>query len=288
MGIKVLSLFDGISCGMVAFERAGIEVDRYVAYEIDENAIEVSRHNYPSIEQCGDVREADFRKYKDFDILIGGSPCQDLCSMGSRLGLKGKKSSLFYEYLRAKQEMNPKYFLLENNASMSKENRDKISELIGCQPILIDSRDFSAQHRKRLYWTNIPVQAWEKKNIKISDILFNEGERERVTDKIQKYVFSGAYSGRKIEKTTKSSIKELDEKARTIGTCAYDISSNTGLCLHIGNEYYKPNQVEFERFQTLPDNYTSCLPIKKAVFAIGNGWTVDVIAHIFKGIKEKG
>lgn len=284
--MKVLSLFDGISCGMVALERAGIPVDEYVAYEIDENAIKVSKSNYPQIKHCGDVTTADFSKYKDFDLLIGGSPCQDLCGMGSRQGLDGKKSGLFFEFLRAKNEINPKYFLLENNASMSKNNKELISHYLGCQPVMINSSDFSAQNRKRLYWTNIPINEWDKKNIVISDILCRERERERVTDKVYKYVFSGEYDGRKIEKTTRNAIREITQKSRTIGTCAYDISSNTGICLKINDEYYKPNQTEFERLQTLPDGYTSCLPIKKAVFSIGNGWTVDVIAHIFKGLKE--
>lgn len=284
--MKVLSLFDGISCGMVALERAGIKVDKYVAYEIDENAIKVSKANYPQIEHCGDVTVADFTQYEGFDLLIGGSPCQDLCGMGSREGLKGSKSGLFFEFLRAKTEMNPKYFLLENNASMSKANRDLISKYMGCEPIMINSSDFSAQNRKRLYWTNIPILPHIIKDIVISDILCETMPRENVTDKINKYVFSGDYKGRKIEKTTKNSIREISEKSRTIGTCAYDISSNTGICFHMGDEYYKPNQIEFERLQTLPDGYTSVLPIKKAVFNIGNGWTVDVIAHIFKGLKE--
>ncbi len=282
--MKVLSLFDGISCGMVALERAGIQVDRYVAYEIDENSIKISQKNYPQIEHCGDVTKADFTKYKDFDLLIGGSPCQDLCSMGSHEGLKGKKSSLFFEYVRALEEIKQKYFLLENNASMTKENRDIISRYMGCEPVLINSADFSAQTRKRLYWTNIPIREYEPKNILIQDILQNDIPRECVTDKINKYVFSGEYSGRKIEKTTRNSIRTPEQKSRTIGTHSYDISSNAGLCIKIGDEYYKPNQIEFERLQTLPDGYTSVLPIKKAVFGIGNGWTVDVIAHIFKGL----
>ena len=176
--MKVLSLFDGISCGMVALERAGIPVEEYVAYEIDENAIKVSKSNYPQIKHCGDVTTADFSKYKDFDLLIGGSPCQDLCGMGSRQGLDGKKSGLFFEFLRAKNEMNPKYFLLENNASMSKNNKELISHYLGCQPVMINSSDFSAQNRKRLYWTNIPINEWDKKNIVISDILCREREGE--------------------------------------------------------------------------------------------------------------
>ena len=284
--MKVLSLFDGISCGMVALERAGISVERYVAYEIDENAIKVSKHNYPQIEHCGDVTNADFTQYKGFDLLIGGSPCQDLCSMGSREGLFGEKSKLFFEFVRALKEVHPRYFLLENNASMSKENRDIISSYMGCDPVLINSADFSAQVRKRLYWTNIPIGEYEPKNIVIQNILKNDIPRECVTDKINKYVFSNEYTGRKIEKTTRGSIRTPEQKSRTICTSSYNISSNAGICFKIGGEYYKPNQIEFERLQTLPDSYTSSLPIKKAVFCIGNGWTVDVIAHILKGLKR--
>ena len=163
--MKILSLFDGISSGMIALERAGIKVDKYVAYEIDQNAIKVSKSNYPEIEQKGDVRNADFKQYKGFDLLIGGSPCQDLCIMGSRKGLAGEKSGLFFEYLRALQEVKPKFFLLENIATMTKVNKDKISEYMKCEPVLIDSGDFSAQIRKRLYWTNIPIHEYEKKTL---------------------------------------------------------------------------------------------------------------------------
>lgn len=285
--MKVLSLFDGISCGRLALERAGIPVERYVAYEIDENAIKVSKANWDDIEHCGDVTKADFAQYKGFDLLIGGSPCQDLCSMGSREGLAGEKSKLFFEFVRALKEVRPRYFLLENNASMSKENRDIISSYMGCEPVLINSADFSAQTRKRLYWTNIPIGEYEPKNILIQDIMYNDMPRQCVTDKINKYVFSGEYAGRKIEKTTRDSIRTPEQKSRTIGTCSYDISNNAGVCFKIGNEYYQPNQIEFERLQTLPDGYTSVLPIKKAVFGIGNGWTVDVIAHILSSIPEE-
>lgn len=285
--MKVLSLFDGISCGMIALDRAGIKVERYVAYEIDENAIKVSKKNYSQIEHCGDVTTADFTQYQDFDLLIGGSPCQDLCGMGSRKGLQGEKSGLFFHFVRALKEMKPKYFLLENNASMTKINRDIISNYMGCEPVLINSAAFSAQNRKRLYWTNIPIKKYKPKNIFIKDILENTVIRENVTDKISKYVFSGKYAGRKIEKTTKGSIRTIEQKSRTIGTCSYDISSNAGVCFKIDNEYYKPNQIEFERLQTLPDGYTAILPIKKAVFGIGNGWTVDVIAHIFSSLPKE-
>lgn len=236
-----------------------------------------------SIKIVYNLEVEDDNSYTANSVIVHN--CQDLSSMGSRKGLDGEKSSLFFEYIRLLKECNPKYFLLENNFSMSKCNRDKITEIIGVNPILINSSDFSAQNRKRLYWTNIPIDKWEVKNIYLKDIINNNLEREDVTDKILKYVFSGNYKGRKIEKTTRNSIVNLNEKSRTIGTGAYNIGSNTGISIKIGDKYYKPNRNEFERLQTVPDNYTEILPIKKAVFALGNGWTVDVIAHILKGLK---
>ena len=164
--MKVLSLFDGISCGMVTLERAGIPVERYVAYEIDENAIKVSKQNYPHIEHCGDVTKADFTKYKGFDLLIGGSPCQDFSTLNrTRDGLDGQKSHLFWEFVRALNEAKPKYFLLENNVSMSKEAKETITNVLGVSPIKINSSLVSGQMRNRLYWTNIPnlCQPMDKK-----------------------------------------------------------------------------------------------------------------------------
>lgn len=289
MGINVLSLFDGISCGMVALERAGINVERYVAYEIDEYAIQVSKKNYPQIEHCGDVTTADFSKYIGFDLLIGGSPCQDLCGMGSKKGLSGEKSKLFFEYVRALKECKPKYFLFENNASMKEDNKNKISEMLGVHPILIDSADFSAQHRKRLYWTNIPVSKWSAKNITLKDVAqpIHEKTDFILTEKVKKYS-SQEYNERKIQKTVTSKIKTLYQKSKCLGTYCGNYGNNTGLIIkHDNNEYYSITPIEAERLQTLPDNYTDCVPIKKRFFGIGNGWTVDVIAHILKHIGDK-
>ena len=206
--MKVLSLFDGISCGMVALERAGVTVERYVAYEIDKNAIKVSKKNYPQIEHCGDVTTADFTQYNGFDLLIGGSPCQDLCSMGSHKGLAGEKSGLFFEFARALKEVNPKYFLLENNASMTKENEEIITKIMGVEPIMINSADFTAQNRKRLYWTNIPVEEWEIKNVLLFDIAQSIEQKQEflITKKVNKYL-SEEYKGRKIQKTVLASIR---------------------------------------------------------------------------------
>lgn len=156
--MKVLSLFDGISCGMVALERAGFQVDAYHAYEIEPNAIKISEKNYPQIIRGGDVTKEDFTRFKGIDLLIGGSPCQSLSIVQSRTRehLNGK-SKLFFEFVRAMREAQPRWFLFENVASMNDESKRIISEYLGCQPIYIDSGDFSAQQRPRYYWTNIPV-----------------------------------------------------------------------------------------------------------------------------------
>lgn len=283
--MKVLSLFDGISCGMIALKRASIPVERYVAYEIDENAIKVSEHNYSQIEHCGDVTTADFTQYKGFDLLIGGSPCQDLCSMGSHKGLAGEKSSLFFEFARALKEVKPRYFLLENNASMTKENEAIITRIMGVEPIMINSADFTPQNRKRLYWTNIPVLKYKPKNSLLSDIAQSTEEKQEflITNKVAKYL-SEEYAGRKIQRTVSASIRNLSEKSRCLSTRSCDIGSNSGLCLYQDGEYYVATPIECERLQTLPDNYIFGISNPQRYKCIGNGWTVDVISHIFKGL----
>lgn len=179
--MKVLSLFDGISCGMVALQRAGIKVERYVAYEIEENAIKVSKFNYPEIEHKGDVFKADYSKDRDFDLLIGGSPCT-YWSIARARGNNERETKasglgweLFKQYVRALKEVKPTYFLYENNASMSEEIKECISEELGCKPIEIDSADFSAQHRSRYYWTNIPFyKDWQKSDVLFKDIMVTD------------------------------------------------------------------------------------------------------------------
>jgi len=184
-GMKVLSLFDGISCGMVALERAKIPVERYVAYEIEKSAIKASKKNYPHIEQCGDVTTADFKQYHGFDLLMGGSPCQDLSNYkydrGDVKGLEGEKSRLFYHFVRALKECKPRYFLLENVASMEQRWVDVISQELGVEPVAINSALVSAQERNRLYWTNIPgVDQPNDNKIALKDIVVNA---EEVPDK---------------------------------------------------------------------------------------------------------
>lgn len=294
--MKVLSLFDGISCGMVALERAGIPVERYVAYEIEENAIKISKKNYPQIEHCGDVTMADFTQYQGFDLLIGGSPCQSLSIVQSktRQHLDGK-SRLFFEFVRAKEEVRPKWFLFENVASMNDESKQVISELLGCEPIFIDSGDFSAQERPRYYWTNIPVLLdYEKSKAVLADVLENEVDEKYYYD----YPLLNIDLSRQV--CAIMDFKNHDMHKRIFNP---DFKVHTLTCVSGGHQQKKVlvlervaggymlrtrklTPLEYERLQTLPDNYTAGVSDGARYTACGNGWTAAVIAHIFTHIKQ--
>lgn len=282
MGIKVISLFDGVSCGMVALERAGIKVDRYVAYEIDKNAIKISQYNYPNIEHMGDVTTADFTQYKNFDLLIGGSPCTywSICQSKEKRETtsSGLGWDLFSQYLRALKEINPKYFLYENNKSMAKEIKKEITKQLGVDPIYINSNLVSAQNRPRLYWTNIPnVEVPKDRNILLRDVVdFSENEFRGMSNWVH-----GERSGK----------KRLDRLAT--------VNSKKANCLTTSkthNEQYYANAdktlytnlsvKQYELLQTLPVGYVDKVDIKETskYRAIGNGWTVEVIAHILKNM----
>ena len=285
MGITVLSLFDGISCGMVALERAGIDVDKYIAYEIEHNAIEISQKNYPQIIRGGDVTKEDFTKYKgQIDILIGGSPCQNLCSCGNRQGLEGEESRLFFDYVRALYETEAKWFLLENNATMAKENKDIITEIMGIEPIFINSNLLTAQDRKRLYWTNIPnIEQPEDKGIYLRDIMQPREEKQEY--ECYKRMAAKA-EGTLAHKKAWSQVRTLDQKSKALTTSQTISNSGATNVKYADNEYYILTPIECERLQTLPDNYTEGISNTQRYKAIGNGWTVDVIAHIFKYLKK--
>lgn len=192
--MKVLSLFDGMSCGMVALERAGITVDRYVAYEIDPHCIKVSKKNYPKIEHCGDVFEGDFKQYKGFDLLIGGSPCTywSIAKNNREITPDGLGGKMFMQYVRALKESEIPYFLYENNYSIHKNIKQFITEKLGVEPIMINSALVSAQNRKRCYWTNIPnVDLPEDKGILLDSIIVGGGMS--YTDK--SYCMTASYNG---------------------------------------------------------------------------------------------
>lgn len=297
--MKVLSLFDGISCGLVALERAGISVERYVAYEIDENAIKVSLSNYPNIEQMGDVFKADFTQYKGFDLLIGGSPCThwSIAQCKNReTTSEGIGFDLFMQYIRAWKESGAKWFLYENNYSMSRQIKYAITEQFGVEPIMINSSLVSAQSRKRYYWTNIPyLTEPTDKNISLMDVLddgdfkpYNGGKLIRKKpDLTEKY--NGMYM---IGATNKQCsigcrVYDLHGKAKTLCANAGGGGAKTGLYLCNG-EIKSLSVTGAEKLQTLPVGYTKSIPPEKGITACGNGWTVDVISHILTNLKITG
>ena len=290
MGLTVLSLFDGISCGMVALQRAGIEIDKYIAYEIEHNAIEISRKNYPGIIRGVDVTKEDFTKYKGkVDLLIGGSPCQNLCSCGDKKGLDGAESKLFFDYVRALYETEAKWFLLENNATMTKENQDIITEIMGVEPIYINSNLLTAQDRKRLYWTNIPgIEQPEDRGLTLKDIV-QPVEEKREYECYKR--MAAKREGTLAFKKAWANVRTLDQKSRALTTSQAISNSGATNVKYSDTEYYILTPIECERLQTLPDNYTEGVSNTQRYKAVGNGWTVEVIAHIFKALRvalEKG
>ncbi|MGN0532998.1 MAG: DNA cytosine methyltransferase [Eubacterium sp.] len=288
--MKVLSLFDGISCGMIALERAEIPVERYVAYEIEESAIKISKSNYPSIEHCGDVFKADFTNYGDFDLLIGGSPCTfwSIAKDGRETTSNGVGFALFKQYVRALNESGCKYFLYENNYSMHKDIKDEISAYLGVEPIMINSSLVSAQGRKRLYWTNIPnICQPQDKGILLKDIIESgKVDRDKALCLTRRYAgFTGSQS-------------YLCRRyfGRHFGQAVFEKDIDTIKKMWEQDPYFKSDEKnirqmtirECERLQTLPDGYTDVDGVSERMKyeAIGNGWTVDVIAHILKGVKK--
>ena len=296
--MKVLSLFDGISCGMVALERAGIPVERYVAYEIEPNAIKISKKNYPQIEHCGDVTTADFTQYRGFDLVIGGSPCTNW-SCAKNHKAKSKKElfinegigwELFEHFARAIEEAKPKYFLYENNYRISQNIIDAITSILGVEPIMINSARVSAQNRRRLYWTNIPgIEQPEDKGLFLRDIYIPDETLVRRDERILK-------TAKKTPNYIKYDLMEkghfsqdyrlyyLDGKSPTIARCRTETKTNMLINPDDWATYKILSPVEAERLQTLPDNYTEGVPKTRRFEAIGNGWTVDVIAHILQYI----
>jgi DNA (cytosine-5)-methyltransferase 3A len=291
--MNILSLFDGISCGQVALERAGIPVDTYYASEIDKNAIQVAQNNYPNTIQLGDVRNINYKKYNGVYTLLGGSPCQDLSNYkydrGEVKGLEGEKSSLFYYYVKALYDSQPKYFLLENVASMEQKWVDVISNELGVKPIMINSSLVCAAERKRLYWTNIPnIEQPKDKGIVLKDIILNADD---VPDKYwysREFTYNG--DNEKVQCTILGSglMRNMREVYNINGKCNTLLADGSG-----GNRQKKIYQdgrcrklmpIEYERLQTLPDNYTSCVADCHRYNSVGNGWTVDVIAHILSHI----
>lgn len=355
--MRVLSLFDGISGGRLAFERAGIKVEKYYASEIDKYAIQVAMKNYPDTIQIGDVTNVDFNKYiGEVDIIIGGSPCQDLSiAKQNRQGLHGERSRLFWEYIKALSIIKPKYFLLENVASMKNEDRDAITSVLRAiypetECIMINSALLSAQQRKRYYWTNWHVEQPQDKGIYLKDIIESgEPMREKSVCIDACYSKGGNFTSPKKQSGKRFMVAEHiptalrtredetgrykrlevhnDGKANSLTTVFSDsmilspirLGKLAGLGSGQANRIYsvqgksvclnalgggggaktglykvdlpdgdytirKLTPTECERLQTMPDGYTEGISNTQRYKALGNGWTVDVIAHILKFI----
>lgn len=297
--MKVLSLFDGISCGFVALEKAGIPVERYVAYEIEESAVEISRKNFPDIEHRGDVTEADFTEFTGFDLLLGGSPCQDLSiNKKNRQGLEGKRSGLFWEYVRALREAEPRYFLFENNYNMPKEDEEKITEALGVNPIMVNSALVSPQQRRRLYWTNIPdiKQPVDADSMTVNDIIEHDVKRENLFDEtiFNRNMFKTGYHNKPLRIGTIGKggqgerVYSVHGKTVTLTANGGGRGAKTGLYL-IDGAVRKLTPKEAERAQGLPDDYTLVDGVSdnQRYKAIGNGWTIDVIVHFLLQLKKE-
>lgn len=315
--MNVLSLFDGISCGQLALQRAGIKIDNYYASEIDLSCIQLVQNNFPNTIQLGDVTKIDesiLSSLPKIDLLIGGSPCQNLSRAGNGKGLKGDESKLFFEYVRIlnwlKQNNNPHIKFLLENVEMKKSNAEIMSKYLGVQPVLINSKLLSAQNRPRLYWSNFKFEIPQDKNIKLKDILEQQDieliERNglyfdsTLSDKAIDLVFidNGKVA---VKQATKQGFIYADDgdginlqfptsktrRGRVIKQKSSTLDRQCDCCVLDKNTIRKLSIVELERLQTLPDNYTKGFTDRERKSMIGNGWTVDVIAHIFSYLKEE-
>ena len=351
--LNVLSCFDGMSCGQIALDKLGIEVDNYFASEIDKYAMQVTKDNYPNTKHIGDVTKVKGDDLPKIDLLIGGSPCQGFSFAGKQLNFDDPRSKLFFEFVRLLKETKPKYFLLEN-VLMKKEYEQTITDHLGVEPIFINSSVVSAQNRKRLYWTNIPnIEEPKDEGITWGDVreygvntesyYYTEKAMQwlgRVsqkksktltvhsnTDKMQmleashskKYSnqrFFGivdlpdnkqsiaAMRGRYLIDGKRQEGKQIT-KGLTKQYIEFRYDGKTNALTTVGKDnvvvpFTLPNRIpadefffryitplECERLQTVPDNYTSCVSNTQRYRMLGNGWTVDVITHIFKGMSDK-
>lgn len=313
--MKVLSLFDGISCARVALDRSKHVVERYFASEIDKYAIQVSEKNYKDIIHIGDVRYVAHKdapihyKLNDIDLLIGGSPCQDLSiAKKDRKGLDGERSGLFWEYVRILNEVKPKYFILENVNSMPKEAKELISKTLGVEPIMINAALVSAQNRKRLFWTNIPnVTQPEDRGILLKDILeesefyglYSDYNNSTTFDKARTLgtgcgVTRSATCQQVITKPVRigkigkggqgDRVYSIEAKSVNLSALGGGRGAKTGLYA-VKDFVRKLTPIECERLQGLPDNYTEGISNTQRYKCLGNAFNIDVVAHILSFIK---
>ena len=359
--MNVLSLFDGMSCTQIALNRMGIRPSTYFASEIDPYGIKVTQANFPDTIQVGDVTKLKSADLPQIDLLVGGSPCQGFSFAGRQLNFDDPRSKLFFEYVRLLKELKPKYFLLEN-VNMKQEYQDIISDALGCKPIDLNSNRVSAQNRRRLYWTNIPVRDLpENKHIYLKDILedgftdrdkshcidanyfkggnlksyFEKHRRQLVFDfddptdtglqlageadlkghdynrrvyhpdgkapslcansggNLEPKIFAGSWRGRYREngvrqdhKMPVAGLAEQELELREDGkTNSLTTVQKDNVAVNVEElKWRKLTPIECERLQTVPDNYTNHVSNTQRYRMLGNGFTVDVICHLLKGI----
>lgn len=284
-GITVLSLFDGISCGRIALERAGIKVKEYYASEIDQFAMQVSKKNYPTIIQLGDV--TTWRKWDidwaNIDLLIGGSPCQGFSFAGKQLNFNDDRSKLFFEYvdiLNHIKSMNPNIKFLLENVRMKKEYQDVISSYLGTTPIKINSALVSAANRNRLYWANFKFDIPADRNITFDDI--NDHSQDWLSNDYINKVSKWKAQQDPIKNATYIG---TNSKLPCLTARGYNQSHSGMILISDGTRYRYLSNTEAELAMTLPMGYTYGISDRERARCIGNGWTVDVIAHIFNNIE---
>lgn len=293
---NVLSFFDGMSCGQLALQKSGIEVTNYFACEIDKYASKVAKHNFPNTIELGDVTKVFAKDLPKIGLFIGGSPCQGFSFAGKQLNFEDPRSKLFFEFVRMLNEIretNPDVLFLLENVKMKKEFQDIITQHLGVEPIEINSNLVSAQNRKRIYWTNIPnVKIPNDKGIFIEDIIENGSA---LTDKSQTIVATIYKENAKsmIKRNKKGLLVIIDDMYKNRPERIYEDkaptlrSERSGLKVKNEYEVRKLSVIECERLQNVPDNYTDVVSDTQRYKMLGNGWTVDVISHIFSYIEQK-
>jgi DNA (cytosine-5)-methyltransferase 3A len=277
--MNVLSLFDGISCGQIALNRANIPYDNYYASEIKPHAIKCTLDNYPNTIQLGDILNLKGSDLPKIDLLIGGSPCKGISRLNkNQEGLEHSESRLFWEYIRLLDEVKPKYYLLENTHG-NKEATNTITETLGIKPISINSKLVSAQNRPRYYWTNIPdIKQPLDKGITTNDIFDYSGV---LADECR-VRWLNSESGKKSVENGYTKVNPYPKSGCLTALGHKKWNENY---LYRDGVYRYLSQTEIEKLQTLPVGYTKILSYDEAYDCIGDGWTVDVIAHILKNIE---
>lgn len=300
--INILSFFDGMSCGQIALQRAGITYDIYFSSEIDKNSIAVTQQNFPKTVQLDNVKEVNLSSLPEINLLIGGSPCQSFSIANvNREGFGHDNGKLFFNFVEAKNELRPKYFLYENVASMCISDRDFISKQLGVEPHMLNSNLVSAQSRNRYYWTNIPLSEITNRNLVLSDVvesqaILKESKHFENTafDNLNKPIDKQKINriGYIKNKNRGNRVYSIEGKSICLTKNSGGLGSKTGLYL-IDGKVRKLTAIECERLQTVPENYTKSgdfdgiskeISESQRISMLGNGWTVDILTHFFENL----